>query len=73
LQSDAAFGVLYAEEKKNPFVYRRGSMIIALNPSGQEVSAPVPASGRKKVYEIGQGRADHEGIRLCPQSCLILK
>lgn len=73
LQSDAAFGVLYAEEKKNPFVYRRGSMIIALNPSGQEVSAPVPASGRKKVYEIGQGRADHEGIRLGPQSCLILK
>lgn len=48
-------------------------MIIALNPSGQEVSAPVPASGRRKVYEIGQGRADDQGILLGPQSCLILK
>ena len=73
LQADAAFGVLYAEEKKNPFVYRRGSMIVALNPSGQEVSAPVPAGGRKVLYRIGQGRADEKEICLGPQSCLILK
>ena len=48
-------------------------MIIALNPSGQEAFAPVSVTGRTKVYEIGQGKADEKGILLGPQSCLILK
>ncbi len=73
LQAGTPFEVLYAEPGRELFVYRRGSMVIAINPSGKEALAPVPAGGRKTCFRLGSGQADEKGIRLGPQSCLVLE
>jgi maltose alpha-D-glucosyltransferase/alpha-amylase len=56
LQSVPNLEILYAEKGKLPFVYRRGSFIIAANPSGKDVEAPVKAQAKTAtaVYAIGQ-------------------
>ncbi|WP_026516471.1 alpha-amylase family glycosyl hydrolase [Butyrivibrio sp. MC2021] len=38
LQADAPFEVLYAEKESFPFIYRRGNLMIAINPSEKEAS-----------------------------------
>ncbi|MCD8088695.1 MAG: DUF3459 domain-containing protein [Oscillospiraceae bacterium] len=73
LQADADFEVVYAESGKLPFVYRRGNILIALNPSGQLVHAPVDTEGRTTIYSIGENASTEDGIALAPQSCVVLK
>lgn len=73
LQAGEDLEVLYAEEGKDIFVYRRGSCLIAVNPSGKDAFAPIPAEGKAVLFRLGGGKADAEGIRLCPQSCLVLQ
>ena len=73
LQADAGFEVVYAEEGKVPFVYRRGSLLAAVNPSGEAVSAPVAdAVGKRVIYSIGNGEAGDGEIRLDAQSFVVL-
>ena len=38
LQADVPFEVVYAEKEKFPFVYKRGSLLLAVNPSGSDCS-----------------------------------
>ena len=53
IQADAAFEVIRAEEDA-PFVYRRGSLILALNPSSKHVSwSSDLLEGRHIAYKIG--------------------
>ncbi|MCD8068850.1 MAG: DUF3459 domain-containing protein [Lachnospiraceae bacterium] len=73
LQADAAFEVVYAESGKLPFVYRRGDIVIALNPSAETVSAPVDAGDKKICFSIGSGKVQDGKITLEPQSFLMLK
>ncbi|MCD8021298.1 MAG: DUF3459 domain-containing protein [Clostridiales bacterium] len=73
LQADADFEVVYAESGKLPFVYRRGNILIAINPSAETVSAPVDAIGRKTIFSIGSGKVENGAICLAPQSCFVLK
>ncbi|MCD8326129.1 MAG: DUF3459 domain-containing protein [Lachnospiraceae bacterium] len=74
LQADAAFEVVYAGSGKLPFVYRRGNILIALNPSAETVSAPVDAGDHKKLrFLIGSGKAEDGKVILGPQSFLVLK
>ena len=61
LQADAPFEVLYAENGGRPFVYRRGRIVIAVNPDGEEVSVPLEklAGACKTAPEmsaVGEGR-----------------
>ncbi|MCC8065813.1 MAG: DUF3459 domain-containing protein [Clostridiales bacterium] len=73
LQADADFEVVYAQSGKLPFVYRRGDILIALNPSLETVSAPVNVGERTLRFAIGGGEAKGERITLEPQSFLVLK
>ncbi len=73
LQADAEFEAIYAEHDALPFVYRRGKVLIALNPSTETVSAPVDAAGRNEIFAIGRGKAANGKITLEPQSFLVLK
>ena len=41
LQADTPFEVLYDENGGRPFVYRRGQIVIAVNPAGREVALPL--------------------------------
>jgi maltose alpha-D-glucosyltransferase/alpha-amylase len=45
--------ILYAQKGELPFIYRRGSYVLALNPGGKPVTVPLKAAGRH-VYAIGR-------------------
>ena len=65
LRAGAGFEVLYAEKEHLPFVYRRGSLVLALNPSGAANSVKLNIAGKpSSVYRIGDaqlvgGNGDH--------------
>ncbi|MDR0600130.1 MAG: DUF3459 domain-containing protein, partial [Treponema sp.] len=61
------FSVVYAESGKVPFVYRRGSLLAAVNPSGETAKAPAPAAG-SPLYAIGDCSATGDECTLGPQS-----
>ncbi len=63
LQADAPFEPLYAEPGK-PFAYRRGDVILAVNPSGEAVNVPIGSSGKSPVFSIRQVSADADGIHM---------
>ncbi|MCD7716047.1 MAG: DUF3459 domain-containing protein [Lachnospiraceae bacterium] len=73
LQADADFEAVYAEVGKHPFVYRRGGILVALNPTTETATAPVSADGWKVIFSIGSGKAENGTITLAPQSCIVLK
>ena len=52
LQADASFAVICSEAGK-PFVYRRGDLIVAVNPDGAEKKVQLELDGRKAIYKIG--------------------
>jgi maltose alpha-D-glucosyltransferase/alpha-amylase len=60
LQSKPNLEVLYAKKGKRLFVYRRGSLLVAVNPGAAAARAElsVRASG-KAVYAIGQGSLEN--------------
>lgn len=78
---NAEYETLYAEKSK-PFVYRRGNLILAANPSGGTHTVPVQADGRTPIFAIGSfaigsfaiGSAEAVGgtLRLGPQSFVVL-
>jgi maltose alpha-D-glucosyltransferase/alpha-amylase len=67
LQSRPNLEILYAEKGRLPFVYKRGSLVLALNPGGEEVTVPVKAAG-KPVFVIGGASSENSGCRLTAQS-----
>ncbi|MCL2600637.1 MAG: alpha-amylase family glycosyl hydrolase, partial [Treponema sp.] len=69
LRSNANLEIVFAEKSRLPFVYRRGSLFIAVNPGPEPVraSAGGPA-GLEKVYEIGECRFDDGGFLMKAQS-----
>ena len=69
LQADAAFSVVCAEQGK-PFVYRRGSLLCAVNPSEQEQEVSLKdAAGRKMIYSVGSAGISENGVlKMCAGS-----
>ena len=72
LQADGDFEPLCAEKGK-PFVYRRGSLVLAVNPSGAALSAEAPVAGKKPVYTLGSATIEGETLTLAAQSFVVLK
>lgn len=72
LQSVPNFEILYMEEKKLPFVYKRGNRIMAVNPSSQTVSAPVNEPDRNAIWQVGSGELKDGTLTLQPQSFVVL-
>ena len=76
LKADGSFEVIYAEKEKFPFVYKRGNLIIAVNPSEKEVTAPLNGEkANEAIYKIGEGSVSGSGdsIVMGPQSFVIIK
>jgi glycosidase len=73
LQADGEFEIVYAKEKKYPFVYKRGDLTIAVNPSAKSVTAPIKIKG-DIVFSIGEAPnfKDNE-IEISPQSFFVVK
>ena len=67
------FEVLYAEEKKYPFIFRRGSFVIAVNPSANTVTVPFAFDVKEVVYSIGNAEFTSGKITLDGQSYYLVK
>lgn len=72
LSADAPFEVLFARKGSPLFVYRRGSLTIAVNPSAEPVSEKV-CGAEKIVYAMGNASVKQGTIGLGPQSFLIAR
>ncbi|MBR1820369.1 MAG: DUF3459 domain-containing protein [Clostridia bacterium] len=73
LQADAPFEVVSAEAGE-PFVYRRGHLLLAVNPSGEARTVEVPVAGRMPLFSIGAGKiTGGNALKLGPQSFVVLK
>ncbi|MCR4951460.1 MAG: glycosylase [Solobacterium sp.] len=73
LQADGPFEVVYAEKEQLPFVYRRGSLVLAVNPSLEEKKAPVTFRENEPVFTVGKAEIRDGQLILSPQSFVILK
>ncbi len=75
LQADGHFEVVYAESGKFPFVYRRGNLLLAVNPSKDTVTVPLSIPGLSQmelIFSIGSGTVT-DRLTLDAQSFVILK
>lgn len=70
LQADAAFEVL-CSDKDSPFVYRRGGLTIAVNPSCKEKTADIKVEG-DVIYSIGSASLGDK-ITLSAQSFVVIR
>ena len=67
------FEVLYAEKSKYPFIFKRGSFVIAVNPKAEEVSVPFELDMKEKVFEIGSAEVSGGKITLSGQTYCLFK
>lgn len=72
LQADAPLEFL-CREKEAPLVYRRGKLLLAVNPSGKAMQVGISAEGREPIFIHGDIRADGGLLRMGPQSFAVLK
>lgn len=70
LKADGAFEVVRGEAE-GPFVYRRGNLMLAVNPSGRSVSVSASETVRKILLKIGEGNWNDGLLTMRAQSFLI--
>ena len=74
LQADADFNVIYAEKEKMPFVYKRGKLILAINPSSvEETISLYELQGYKPIYTIGKASIEDTTLTIGPSSFVVLQ
>lgn len=77
LQADGSFASVYAEDTEPMYVYRRGALLLAVNPSSSARSVMLPAEDRgthtETLFTIGSGSCDGTRILLDPQSFIVLR
>ena len=72
LQAGGDLQIVYAAAEDPLFVYRRGGIVLAVNPSGTERVLPGETKGTI-LYAIGQQRSLEKGLVLGPQSFVALR
>lgn len=72
LQADGSFETVYAERNKMPFVYSRGKLLLAVNPSADSVSIPLETAGMK-VFGINDASLQEGILTMGPQSFAVWK
>ena len=72
LQADAAFEAVCTAPDQ-PFVYRRGALLLAVNPGPAPCTAPVEAQNRRAIFALGGWHAAPGALTLEAQSFVVLK
>ena len=72
LQSEANLSIICSEPDR-PFVYRRGSLIVAINPNGNSVTLKKELNINEILFKIGEAAFDSESITLGSQSFAVMK
>ncbi len=74
LQADAPFSAVYVGGQNEPFLYRRGDLLLAVNPSGSALTIRIPElAGTEIIYRIGDSRMSGSGLIMAGQSFTVLK
>ena len=75
LQADGSFEVVYVKENAYPLIYRRGNLLVMVNPSAQPVETVLPGmqAGRETVYQIGEAVLDEGKAKMGPQSFAVVQ
>ena len=71
LQADAPFSVVCAEKGK-PFAYRRGNLVLAVNPAGTQEAVQLPAVPGRILYTIGSASTTRQELILNAQSFAVV-
>ncbi len=71
-RADSSFEVIYAEAEEFPFVYKRGNLYVAINPSDKKSSVSMKKK-HEKVFEIGSTEIKENSLLMAPQSFVILR
>ena len=64
--------MVYAESEEFPFVFRRGDLIIGINPSDKKATASL-SQMPQKIFGIGDANVDNASLIMQPQSFIVLK
>jgi len=72
LQADGSFEVVYAEAESFPFVYKRGKLTIAINPSDKKAYVKLPSKG-ECIYSIGDVSLNDYELKMAPQSFVVMQ
>ena len=74
LQADAGFQVVCSDPAR-PFVYRRGSLLCVVNPSGEVQKAPLPAEAAPTdvLFAIGNVSLENGSLTIGAQSFAVVK
>jgi maltose alpha-D-glucosyltransferase/alpha-amylase len=73
LQADAAFDVVHAEKGASPFIYRRGRLLLAVNPLARAAAAPVDMTGTVLMALGDPPRCSAGETTMAPQSFVIVR
>ncbi len=73
LGADGDFEVIYAQRNKYPFVYKRGSFIIGVNPSFERQSIDFDMNIKEITYQIGDFKPENRKLTLSAQSFVLMK
>ena len=72
LQADAEFRVVCSEPGK-PFIYKRGSLLLAVNPNSGNCFAEIAEENRKPVFVIGHASLESGTLTLGAQSFAVFR
>lgn len=72
-QADGDFELVYAEENRYPFVFRRGKYYVAVNPSDRKVSVDMPGVFRPVAAANGSGKVENGNLELEGVSLVVLE
>lgn len=73
LQADADFEAVSVLPGR-PFIYRRGALLVAINPGSEPLSCRADLSGRQCIYAIGSAPVlSGDTLTLAPQSFCVLR
>ena len=73
LQADAPFSVVNDDEATTPFIYRRGELLLAINPSSQRKRFEREwLRGKELVYRIGEAALSDGRLAMPAQSFAVL-
>lgn len=81
LQADAAFEKVYSEKGVRVLVYRRGDLLLAVNPGGEEISITTSSfSGnimdviaKEPIYKLGEATLSDDKLVIGAQSFVVFK
>jgi glycosidase len=73
LQADGSFETVYAQSGKQLLAYRRGELLMVLNPSSEETILKTDAGEKKILFSVGKAELRPDGIHSAAQSFAVIR